>query len=219
MNNILKEISSESIDFYIEQNLDDFYTKSSRHSNFISHIEEKISWVLAKNAEWPMYIFRTDFEDLDLYKEINYVKQLIRENEAPNGWTVGPLTIHKNLGNILERFGFSNVYQQADMAINLKDLKDQSEDRSNLKVDMINNKDSLNKWVEVVSLAFGLKVDIELLEYLFLEPEAKFYIGSYGRKPVSTLLLYCSSGVAGLHAVSKKYPFFLYFYYLFILIW
>jgi len=37
---------------------------------------------------------------------------------------------------------------------------------------------------------------------LFLEPEAKFYIGSFEGKPVTALMLYLSSGVAGLHAVS-----------------
>ena len=35
MQDILKEISENSINFYIESNPDDFYTKSSHHPNFV----------------------------------------------------------------------------------------------------------------------------------------------------------------------------------------
>ncbi|KKN37925.1 hypothetical protein LCGC14_0758470 [marine sediment metagenome] len=45
------------------------------------------------------------------------------------------------------------------------------------------------------------------MEYLLLEPEAIFYIGNLEGKTVSSLMLYLSSGVAGLQAVStlKEY--------------
>jgi hypothetical protein len=43
---ILKKVSLKSIDFYVEQNLDDFYAKSSKQHILISHIENKVSWVL-----------------------------------------------------------------------------------------------------------------------------------------------------------------------------
>ena len=102
MQNILNEISEKSIDFYIEKNLDDFYTKSSTHPNFVFHIEDKISWVIAKKAEWPMAIFKAKFEHMNIIKEISKVKSLIQEGKAPNGWTVGPLSKPENLGEILE---------------------------------------------------------------------------------------------------------------------
>ena len=202
MNNIIKEISSDSINFYIEQNLDDFYNKSSKHPNFISYIEDKMSWVLAKNADWPECIYRVNFEKFDIENEINNVKQLILQGKVPNGWTIGPLTKPKNLGKILENYGFSNVYHQAGMAIYLENLINQSIDEKNLIVEIIENEESLNSWVKVVSSVFGIKVDYELIEFLFLEPEVKFYIGNFEGKPVSSLMLYLSSGVAGLHAVS-----------------
>ena len=109
MKTILKEINSESINYYIEKNLDDFYLKSSEHPNFISKTDHKISWVLAKDANWPDCIFKANFENLDVKKEINSIKELIRKGKAPNGWTVGPLTKPKNIGTFLEKFGFSNV--------------------------------------------------------------------------------------------------------------
>ncbi|HEC37339.1 MAG TPA: hypothetical protein ENI29_03825 [bacterium] len=207
MVSILKNVSSKSIDFYIEQNLDDFYTKSSKQHNFISHIENKISWVSSKNADWPEGIFRADFENLNVENEVIIVKTLIQGKQVPNGWTVGPLTKPKNLGTVLEKFGFSNVYQQAGMALDLKDLKHQILDENELLVEVVEDKEHLKQWAKIVSLVFGIKVDFELLEYLLLEPEAKFYTGNLEGKPVSSLMLYLSSGVAGLHAVStiKEY--------------
>jgi len=207
MVSVLKKVSSKSIDFYVEQNLDDFYTKSSKYHNFISHIENKISWVSPKNADWPKTIFRADFENLNVENEIIIVKKLIQDKQAPNGWTVGPLTKPKNLGIFLEKIGFSNVYQQAGMALDLEDLEYQVSDESELIVEIVEDAEHLKQWAEVVSSVFGIKVDFELIEYLLLEPEAIFYIGNLEGKCVSSLMLYLSSGVAGLHAVStlKEY--------------
>lgn len=202
MNKILKKITSKTINFYIEQNLDDFYTKSSYHPNFISHLEDKISWVDTRNVDWPKCIFRADFENLNAENEISNIKRLIQEGEAPNGWTAGPLTKPDNLGIILEKNGFSNVYQQAGMAVDLKDLKKKIIDENDLVVEIVENEESLKHWITVVSSAFGIKINSELIKFLFLEPEAKLYIGTFEKRVVSALMLYLSSGVAGLHAVS-----------------
>lgn len=202
MKELLREISLDSINFYIEQNLDNFYTKSSQHPNFISHIEDKIGWILAKKADWPECIFKVDFENLDVENEIKNVKQLIKEGIAPNGWTVGPLTKPKNLGSTLERNGFTNVYQQAGMALDLKNLEKKNSGQEDLIVKKVNNEESLIQWCEVVSSAFSIKVDFDLLNFLYFQEEVQFYIGKFKGKIISTLMLYLSSGVAGLHAVS-----------------
>ncbi|MFX1480082.1 MAG: GNAT family N-acetyltransferase [Promethearchaeota archaeon] len=202
MKNVLEKISSKSINYYIEQNLDDFYIKSSTHPNFTSHLENKIKWVISNYADWPDAIFRTNFENLNVNDEINEVKQHINKGIAPNGWTIGPLTKPKNLGNILEKNGFSNVYHQAGMAIDLKVLKNKISNEGWFEVEKIDDKKSLKQWIEVVSSVFGIRVDFELIDYLISEPKAEFYIGSFKGTPVSSLMLYLSSGVAGLHAVS-----------------
>ncbi len=202
MNIILKEIISESINNYIENNLDNFYTKASHYPNFIPRIEDKISWVLAKNADWPDCIFRADFEDLNVKKEISNVKKLIRKRKAPNAWTVGPLTKPNNLGSLLENQGFSNVYHQAGMALELNDIENIKKNKNDLIIEKVNNEESLIQWSEVVSQVFGIKVDFELLKFLYLLEELHFYLGKFEGNSVSTLMLYLSSGVAGLHAVS-----------------
>ncbi|MFX1278883.1 MAG: GNAT family N-acetyltransferase [Promethearchaeota archaeon] len=202
MPQFLKRILEKSINFYIEKNLDDFYTKSSYHPNFKSYIDDKISWVMAKKADWPMAIFKANFENHNIKSEILKAKILIEKGEAPNGWTVGPLSKPDNLGTNLEKSGFSNVYQQAGMAVELNNLKNQPLNENELDIEMIIDNSDLKQWTEVTSSGFGIKIDPELINFLFLEPEVKFFLGKFKKIPVSSLMLYLSSGVAGLHAVS-----------------
>ncbi len=198
----MKEIVPESINYYIEKNLDDFYSKSTEHPNFTASGDEKVSWVFARNADWPDCIFRANFENLDIKGEIKNIGNLIRKGEAPNGWTIGPLTKPINLGIELENYGFSNVYHQAGMAVELNELKKKQVPENNLLIERVDNEQSLIQWSEVVSEVFNLKVDFDHLKFMNLRKEAHFYLGIFENKPVSTLLLYLSSGVAGLHAVS-----------------
>jgi len=79
MNENLKEINPESITYYIEKNLDDFYNKSSEHQNFNLNKKDNISWVFAKNADWPDCIFKANFEKFKIKKEILNVRKLIRK--------------------------------------------------------------------------------------------------------------------------------------------
>ena len=202
MKNVSNEIIPESINYYIENNLDDFYIKSSEHPNFTPSGIEKVSWVFARNADWPDCIFRANFENLNIKKEIINVGDLIRKGKAPNGWTVGPLTQPKNLGIKLEKYGFSNVYHQAGMAIELKALEKTDINENNLIIEKVEDEKSLILWSRVVSEVFNLKIDFDHLKFLYLQAEIHFYLGIFEEEPVSTLLLYISSGVAGLHAVS-----------------
>jgi GNAT superfamily N-acetyltransferase len=202
MKEILAEIVLESINSYIENNLDDFYKKSSEHSNFNSSGNDRVSWVFARKADWPDSIFRADFENYNMKREIKNIVNLIRKRRAPNGWTIGPLTKPINLSIELEKHGFSNVYHQAGMAVELNNLKKSEKLETDLHIKRVEDEHSLVEWSKVVSKIFNLKIDIDHLKFMRLQKEAHFYLAFFENKPVSTLLLYLSSGVAGLHAVS-----------------
>ena len=202
MNSKLYTRDKKLILIAIENNLDDFYEKCSNHPNFNSQSSDKINWVQSKFADWPDCIFRVNFENLNIKAEINRVKTLIREKKVPNGWTVGPLTKPSNLGSILEKYNFTNVYHQAGMALEIESLKLDSFESKKLEVKTVINDRMLKQWRSTVSSVFKIQIDLELLKYLLFEKESKFYLGFYNGEPVSTLLLYLSSGVAGLHAVS-----------------
>lgn len=186
----------------IEQNLDNFYLKCSNHSNFESMDTNHLKWVRAHNADWPSCIFYANFNDLDVDSEIKNVRSLINSEKAPDGWTVGPLTKPKSLGKKLLKYGFSEVFHQAGMAIDLLKIKLSPNINSSLIVKKIEYKEELDDWSQVVSSVFHITVDKELLEYLLPQNEVKFYIGIHKKVCVSALLLYLIPRVAGLHAVS-----------------
>jgi hypothetical protein len=163
---------------------------------------EKIKWVHAKEADWPSCIFHVDFSSSDVDFEIENIKNLILARKAPDGWTVGPLTEPKNLGKFLLKHGFSNVFQQAGMALNLSKLEIYKNINHALNIVKVEKKEDLRNWSKVVSTVFHIKVDSDLLEYLHTQSEVKFYLGIYNGNIVSALLLYLIPKVAGLHAVS-----------------
>lgn len=202
MNEILNDIDKETLIKAIEDNLDNFYIQSAAYPKFYSKISDKINWVYAKYSDWPSCIFKADFKNISIENEIEQIKLLIIKNKAPNGWTVGPLTQPRNLGQYLEKSGFSNVYHQSGMAIKLNIIVNTPIMSNKLKVDVINSIEGLKFWINVVSTAFNIKIDLEFLK-LFLDDEnTRFYLGFYNKKYVSALILYLSAGVAGLHAVS-----------------
>ena len=186
----------------IEQNLDEFYVKCSRHPNFESMDTNKLKWVYAKNADWPSCIFQANFNNSDVDSEIEQVKNLIQSGEAPDDWTIGPLTKPNDLGKSLLKHKFSDVFHQAGMAINLSELKVLRNLATALDIKKVENKEELNFWSKIVSNVFHIKVDYELLEDLKNHAEVQFYLGIYDKKYVSALLLYLIPVVAGLHAVS-----------------
>ena len=186
----------------IEQNLDEFYLKCSRHSNFESMDTDKLKWVCAKNADWPSCIFQANFNDSDMDLEIEQVKGLIQSDKAPDGWTVGPLTEPNNLGKSLLKHNFLDVFHQAGMALDLTKLNILTSINTALDVKKVENEEELSNWSKIVSMVFHIKVDHELLEYLRFQDDVRFYLGIYNEKYVSALLLYLIPEVAGLHAVS-----------------
>jgi len=202
MNEILNKTDTNSLLFAIETNLNDFYIRSSQHPNFDSNLKKTINWVKAKSADWPSCIFRANFGKQNIDSKIKKIISLIKKDKAPNGWTVGPLTKPKNLGQYLEKNGFSNVYHQSGMAVNLIKIKETPIIQNNLEICKVTNPDQLIKWSENVSKVFNIKIDIDLLEFLLETNNIQFYLGIFNNKVVSTLLLFLSAGVAGLHAVA-----------------
>jgi hypothetical protein len=134
--------------------------------------------------------------------EIGKVKNLILSRKAPDGWTVGPLSKPKNLGKSLLNHGFSAVFHQAGMALDLSKLKFSTKINAALNVKKVEDLEELSNWSKIVSTVFHINIDIELLEYLFPQKELRFYIGIHKNTYVSALLLYLIPEVAGLHAVS-----------------
>ena len=84
----------------------------------------------------------------------------------------------------------------------VRSIKNKSIEINDLTIKIIDSEENLKQWSKNVSLVFNIKIDFKLLKYLLLEKDTRFYIGTFNGKIVSTLMLFLSSGVAGLHAVT-----------------
>jgi hypothetical protein len=202
MKEILQETNREILIKTIEENLDNFYIQSAMHQNFNSHLSDKINWVYSKYGDWPSCIFRVNFKSNFVETEIEEIKKLINKKKIPNGWTIGPLTNPSTLGQHLEKFGFSNVYHQSGMTVNLGNIINTPMINDELMVELVKDVDGLKDWDNVVSKIFNINIDFEFLRFLLDDNKTQFFLGIYQKKIVSALILYLSAGVAGLHAVS-----------------
>ena len=81
------------------------------------------------------------------------------------------------------------------MAVDLKDIEKKKKFDKDLEIKLLDTEECLKQWATTVSLVFVIKVDFELLQFMWLQPEVKFYIDSFKSTKVSTLMLYLTTGV------------------------
>ena len=160
MNEILTTMNIKSLITSIEKNLDDFYVICSQHPNIDSNLSERIDWINAKFADWPSCIFRVDFTNQNINTEIKKIKSSIKKGKIPNGWTIGPLTKPKDLEKRLIKLGFSKVYQQSGMILELTKLKDLPIINNELEIDLVNTEVKLAWWSKNVSEVFNINLSI-----------------------------------------------------------
>lgn len=194
-------MSDDKILNQIEENLDDFYMKSTFHPDFSGNLEGNVRWVLAKKSDWPNCIYRANIKELNMQSVIKNIKNQMKKGIIPNEWKVGPLSTPLNLSEFLIQNGFKNVYHRSGMVLDLRRLENQSID---LDIRIVKDDYYLQEWANCVSEVFnGIKISIGLLKFLQKDTNFTFYIGLENNKVVSTLMLVISpEGISGLRAVS-----------------
>lgn len=93
------------------------------------------------------------------------------------------------------------------MGLDLRALRFNLSELNDFSVKKVKVKTEISTWGELVSASFQIKVDLDFLSDLSSDKNAHFYVGTYQGKPVSSLLMFESSGVVGLHAVTTLKDF------------
>lgn len=90
------------------------------------------------------------------------------------------------------------------MGLDLAKVKQEFSSPENFKIFQVSTKNTLDKWQKVVSHAMfgGGYLGIDLFENLLGNEKVNFFLGTIKGKPVSSSLLFLSSGVAGLFMIS-----------------
>ena len=204
MEDILKDLSPESVIPAIENNIYDFFITISKKANRVAHTNEAIKWVITRPSVWPNYLFDEQFEKSNIEEQIIYIKNQIKTKKAPSQWFIGPRSNSPNLANILNKHSFTKIGQWPGMAVRLSEMNKNFPKPLNLTIKIIDDNKTLIQWVEVVSLAMfgGGFIGIDLFKNLISEQNVRFYLALLNQKPVATSMLFISSGIAGLYLIS-----------------
>lgn len=188
----------------LENNIYSFYIKVASKSNRIIYIGDKLKWVNVYPSRWPNYAFDLNFEANGGDEVISFLKKEIRKGLAPNTLFIGPHSNSKGLGGILVKHGFTKALTWPGMIAKLDSIKDDLFKPGDLDIQVVKRKADLVSFVRILEQSmFGHGyIEYSLFENLLSDDNIHFYLAKLNGKPISTSLIFLSSGIAGIYLVS-----------------
>lgn len=202
-------ISNDEICAIIENSLVDFVKVVSHSGNRPFFHNEKIGWVKTFPTAWSNFIFYSCFDDTDIDIQLKHLISKIKMGELPQEWLIGPGSKPDNLYEYLKKNGFTKQYGMSGMAIDLEIMDTSIAIPPNVDIVTVNDKQMLESWAEIVSVALfnGETFESCLFEPLLNNKQIKFYIAYLDNKPVSSSMLLLSNGVASIDMVATLREF------------
>lgn len=143
--------------------------------------------------------------DADLVYERRPGRPLQRRG-APMMWHVGPTTRPDILGATLPAHGFTHEENEPGMALDLRRMGDRSALPAELSIEPVADDRRLSEWVDVWGC--GAPADVRQLckgiyRALGVTPDRpwRYYLGRIEGEPVTTVKLFCHSGIVSVHHV------------------
>lgn len=152
---------------------------------------------------------------MDAQLAIGQVEQTIqaivsdaKRRNVPVLWWVGPSTHPDDLGEHLERFGFTPD-EDLGMAIDLLKLDQNLQAPPGFSLQLAQDDVSWREWSKTMWLGFEVpnisEFMVDAWQNLLSVADSQYtqaYIGWYNGKPVASSLLFLAAGVAGIYAVA-----------------
>jgi len=153
--------------------------------------------------------FKCNYTDIE--KEI---KRFISYGVSGNtslSWMTAPSSESDNIKTLLEKNGFKYDSKMTSMAINISDLNGNLRIIPGLKIEMVDSREKLKKWVHACFKGFGVDSKNEEKIYEFEEtlgcdkksPIIRFN-GMINSKVVGTSLVFKGSKAAGIDGITTK---------------
>ncbi|WP_420603588.1 GNAT family N-acetyltransferase [Flagellimonas sp.] len=159
-----------------------------------TRIEEKtFEYGSAHYSDWPNRLWFHNSPDLE---SITSAKKIIAS--SPVKLTIPYWHIYNDDSHtLLEKNGFSKVFEQTGMFLSLENYRKNSE---GLKLKKVDNKESAILWEDLLQKAFKYKVSHKLLLQSYNEVD--FMIAQDQNGPVGTVVLHSTSpNILGIHAM------------------
>jgi GNAT superfamily N-acetyltransferase len=195
----------------LEENMLEFFRECARVTPGVElHDGDDLFWSL---TEIPFPIFnslhRTRATTAALPAMIEAAKARSRSKSVPIAWFVGPGSHPDDLGETLERHGFTNEGTTPGMIADLRALPEANGLPPELRIDRIADETAARTWCDVLCDGFDLPrflgdAHFALATRIGLQPDAIFahYLAFWEGEPVATAMLFPAAGVAGIYNVT-----------------
>lgn len=165
--------------------------------------EENLSWIRVEPSVWPNFILKSNLDNDSSSRIISHVVRRMKAGEIPKEWLIEPKTLPSSAIDSLTQHGFRRNYSLTGMAIDLATVGNKVNIPEEVVIKVIDDKSSLDKWAEVVSLGlFKGLIESSMFYDLLNDESATFYLAIKGDRAIASSMLFLSSEVATINIVS-----------------
>ena len=207
MNDILVDLSIQSLTAAIEKNLFATYSTFSQWPRVDVHEETDLFWSMS-DIPFPIFngVLRAQLAPTRIDGVVDSIKAQATSRHVPLLWWTGPTTQPADLGKHLERHGFVSEGEMPGMAVILENLSENLSGPAGFTIRPVNDDALLKQWGDIFAKGFGLPdfVGESFCDYLrhVDRNRIRAYIGLLNGEPVATSLLLLVAGIAGIYNVA-----------------
>jgi GNAT superfamily N-acetyltransferase len=178
------------------------------------HCDAEISWIITRQPYSQFnIIYSTKYKNINVDKKVTDVVSYFKSLDIPFKWIVGPSAEPKNIGHHLKRHGCELKMDEAGMAIDLNLIEKQEVKSSDLKIEEVNDMETLGHWFIPVAEGFQLSESMIKILYKchynigFQNDNWRLYVGYMNGIPVAASNLFMAAGVAGIYHVATLHEY------------
>jgi ribosomal protein S18 acetylase RimI-like enzyme len=207
MQKLSQELSDSAAIASIYDNLDEYYRFLGRSPVVELYNSAEVSWIITGVRDHFLNgIFRSRFARGPAERRIAEILAYFIRRSIPFMWITEPAAKPSDLGTRLERHGLTYSADWLGMTMDVSEVRE--EERANLTIDDVQDRDTLEKWVGIYTESFKLGACRDryfaIESGLALSPEAprRHLIGAQQGRPVAAATLFLGAGVAGIYNVA-----------------
>jgi len=172
----------------------------------------RLNWVYTGTSFSFNHVFGARLSDREADKKIKDITDFFEKKNALAVWLIDRSSRPSDLGERLDRYGFTYGETLTDMHIDLRDvnLGPFLRDKQEFNVIKVSNENELSIWINTSCEGRGVNVEIDknncrrIFENMKCDNSLpyQYYLGYYKNNPVCTCILFAGELGAGLQCVS-----------------